>query len=219
MFDGLVERYDVVNTVLSLGLDHWWRRLAVRAVTPSVADRVLDLGCGTGDLSVEVARTTAAVGLDLSFPMLLRAKAKGSRGQARPPRFVQGSAARLPFSDGSFDAAVSGFVLRNLRDLPAAFAELGRVIRPGGRLALVDITAPIPPLRRRLFGVYLGIVAPLIGRLIGREDAYRYLAGSPAQLPPIHEVCASLRLAGFPNARARPLTGGVVTLFVATRSS
>lgn len=218
MFDGLVERYDLLNGVLSLGLDRWWRRRTIRAVALEPGGLVLDLGCGTGDLSRLASRRSAVVGLDLSRPMLERALAKAAGSGSLSVRFVQGSAFRLPFREATFDAAVSGFVLRNLDDPPSVFEELARVVRAGGRVALVDITGPRHPALRRAFRAYLGAIAPTAGRLVGREREYRYLVGSLAHLPPPMQMCRMLVRAGFEEARWKPLTGGVVTLFTATRS-
>jgi demethylmenaquinone methyltransferase/2-methoxy-6-polyprenyl-1,4-benzoquinol methylase len=142
----------------------------------------------------------------------------GQRTYGGRVRFVQGSAFRLPFRPGSFDAALSGFVLRNLADLPGAFEELARVLRSGGRVALVDITEPRRPLFRRLFDAYFRTAAPALGALAGRAGAYRYLVGSLGQIPPPEDVIAMLATAGFARAAARPLTGGMVTLFTATRA-
>jgi demethylmenaquinone methyltransferase/2-methoxy-6-polyprenyl-1,4-benzoquinol methylase len=215
MFDNIVRRYDVVNSVLSMGLDRWWRRAVVAAVGPNPRQRVLDLGCGTGDLGIALARAGARVtGIDLSRGMLLEAQRKAGSRLA----LVRGSAFRLPFRDGAFGAAASGFVLRNLSDLGGAFTELARVVEPGGRIGLVDITEPPSRLLRRLFDAYFETVAPAIGSLVGKREAYRYLVRSLGQLPPPGEVRAMLERVGFEAAVARPLTGGMVTLFAARRA-
>jgi demethylmenaquinone methyltransferase/2-methoxy-6-polyprenyl-1,4-benzoquinol methylase len=216
LFDGLVGRYDVVNDVLSLGMDRAWRRTARRALHPRPGDRVLDLGCGTGDLGRPLAARARVVGVDLSRPMLLRARAKAGAGAGLA--LIEGSAFALPFRAGAFDGAVSGFVLRNLRDLGAAFDELARVVRPGGDVALVDITGPTRHVLRRGFDVAFGTMAPLVGRAVGREREYRYLVRSLAHLPPASELCAMLGRAGFADVGARPLTGGIVTLFTGRRT-
>lgn len=216
MFDGIVDRYGLVNSVLSLGLDRGWRRETVRAAAPRPGTAILDLGCGTGELTAALARRGAfAVGVDASAGMIAAAGTRAAPGTA----FVRGSAFRLPFAAGSFDAATSAFVLRNLGDLPGAFAELARVLRPGGRLALVDITEPPSAALRRIFDAYFGVAAPALGTLVGHRDAYRYLARSVAHLAPATDLCADLRRAGFAQARARPLSGGMVTLFTGRRSA
>jgi demethylmenaquinone methyltransferase / 2-methoxy-6-polyprenyl-1,4-benzoquinol methylase len=215
MFDDIVARYDLLNGILSLGLDRRWRRATVEALRIGPGERVLDLGCGTGDLSRLLAGAGGrVVGIDISHGMLRGAKAK-LRGDTQ---LALGSAFALPMRDRTFAAAGSAFVLRNLFDLETAFRELARVLEPGGRLALVDITEPKSRLLRHLFDAYFGTVAPALGALVGKRDAYRYLVRSVAQLPPPAEVCAILERAGFDDARATPLTGGMVTLFTAMRA-
>ena len=215
MFDDIVGGYDLLNGLLSFGLDRRWRRAAVDAIQPNARDVVLDVGTGTGDLAKLVdQRGARAVGVDLSHQMLVAASAKvGSQ-----VTLVGGSVFALPFADRAFTAAVSGFVLRNLDDLPAAFAELARVLTPGGRIGLVDITEPRRPLLRYGFDAYFRVAAPLAGRLVRRTDAYRYLSRSLAQLPPPDEVRRLLEAVGFESVTARPLAGGMVTLFTAVRT-
>jgi demethylmenaquinone methyltransferase/2-methoxy-6-polyprenyl-1,4-benzoquinol methylase len=214
MFDGLAGRYDTLNLILSLGLDRAWRRATARAAAARPGDVVLDLGCGTGDLSAALTRRgVRVVGLDASEGMLAAARARDMRGVD----LVRGSAFRLPFRDGAFGAVASAFVLRNLDDRPAAFAELARVTRPGGSLALVDITEPPLRVLRAGFDAYFRVAAPALGVLGGHADEYRYLVRSVAHLPPVTDLCTELRRAGFERVRGRPLTGGVVTLFTGNR--
>jgi demethylmenaquinone methyltransferase/2-methoxy-6-polyprenyl-1,4-benzoquinol methylase len=212
MFDRVAPRYDLLNDLISLGLDRYWRRATAASVRPRPRGWVLDLGCGTGRLGARLAGQARVVGLDLSRPMLARA-----RHLSLAVRPVEATAMRLPFRDEAFDAVVSAFVLRNLSDLRGAFAEVARVLAPGGQVALCDITGPTHPLLRRAFHLYFGSVAPAAGALVGRGDAYRYLVRSLAHLPPPPEVCALLAQAGLRDCRARPLTGGIVTLFTARR--
>ncbi len=213
LFDDIVGRYDRVNTILSFGLDRAWRRAAARALRSPPGALVLDLGCGTGALGLELAATHRVVGVDVSHGMLRAAATKAGRRM----QLVRGAALRLPFPSGAFQGAVSAFLLRNLDDLPGAFDELARVVAPAGSVALLDITGPRNPMLRRAFDAYFGAAAPALGALIGRPEAYRYLVRSLAQLPDPEMVCAMLWDAGFSEARARGLTGGVVTLFTATR--
>jgi demethylmenaquinone methyltransferase / 2-methoxy-6-polyprenyl-1,4-benzoquinol methylase len=215
MFDDIVDRYDLVNALLSLGLDRVWRRATARAIRPVHGGRVMDLGCGTGKLGALLAGQARVIGVDLSHPMLLRARSANGNRLA----LVQGSAFALPFRDGVFSGLVSGFVLRNLDDLLAAFGEMARVLRPGARLALVDITEPRHPALRRLFDAYFGTVAPALGAAVGKRSAYRYLVRSLAQLPPPDGVVSLLEQAGFERGQARGLTGGMVTLFSANRAA
>ena len=213
MFDDVAPRYDLINDVLSLGLDRWWRRVAARTVADAAAPgaRVLDLGCGTGRLGALLAGRARVVGVDVSRAMLSHARA------AAPPfaGLVQASAFRLPFADASFGAVASGFVLRNLEDLGGAFREMARVTAPGGAVVALDITGPSDRRLRRLFDAYFGIVAPALGGLIERREAYRYLVRSLAQLPSPPELCTLLEGAGLTAAHARPLTWGTATLFTA----
>jgi demethylmenaquinone methyltransferase/2-methoxy-6-polyprenyl-1,4-benzoquinol methylase len=214
MFDDIVQHYDLVNRLLSFGLDRRWRVAAAEVANVRPGDTVLDLGTGTGDLGLLLRQRGAdVVGIDLSHRMLIAASAKARSLLT----VVEGTAYRLPFPDSTFQAVVSGFVLRNLDDLPAAFAEIARVLTPGGRVALVDITEPRNPILRRTFDEYFRVAAPALGRLVGKADAYRYLVRSLAQLPTPDEVRRLLEGAGLARASTRSLTGGIVTLFTAER--
>jgi demethylmenaquinone methyltransferase/2-methoxy-6-polyprenyl-1,4-benzoquinol methylase len=212
MFDGLALRYDLLNDVLSLGLDRRWRRTAAASLRVAGARPILDLGCGTGKLGMLFAAHHRVIGLDVSRAMLDRARRDRCRFS-----LVQGSAFRLPFRDGSVGGAASAFVLRNLHDLVAAFGELARVVAPGGGLSLLDITEPPGRVVRTLFDAYFRRAAPALGALAGRRGEYSYLVRSLAHLPPAEEICAMLGRAGFRDCAARPLAGGMVTLFTAER--
>ncbi|MBV8083626.1 MAG: ubiquinone/menaquinone biosynthesis methyltransferase [Chloroflexi bacterium] len=228
MFDGIVDRYDLLNHLMSLGLDRRWRARAVAALGPlPPGARVLDLGCGSGDLCLALARQgIAPVGLDVSQSMLdLAARrlssspAEAVEGRVRVPAIslVRASAFQLPFPDGAFAGAISGFVLRNLRDLDGAFRELSRVLAPGARVALLDATEPPNPVIRRLFDTYFGVAAPALGALFGHRQAYAYLVRSLAHLPARPEMCRMLQSAGLTQAHAEPLDFGAVTLFTARK--
>jgi len=214
MFDDIVRHYDLLNDLLSMGFDRRWRRRTAAALGPPDG-AVLDLGCGTARLAEQLATRCTVVGVDVSHAMLVAARAR-VQGDLH---LVQGSAFRLPFAEGTFGGAVSGFVLRNLDDLPAAFAELSRVMRPGARAALVDITPPRSSAFRRVFEAYFRAAAPALGALAGKRDAYRYLVGSLAHLPPAADVCSMLEAAGFDSARSRVLAPGMVTLWTARRAT
>jgi demethylmenaquinone methyltransferase/2-methoxy-6-polyprenyl-1,4-benzoquinol methylase len=213
MFDGLVERYDLLNDVLSLGMDRWWRRSAAAALAANPGSRVLDLGCGTGRLGKLLAPRHRVTGVDVSSGMLSKARRRASGRLS----LVQGSAFRLPFREGSFGGAVSAFVLRNLDDLPKAFAELARVVVEDGQVVLLDLTEPSDPWVRRAFDAYFHTVAPAVGALAGKREEYRYLVNSLSLLPSPKEMCHMLTGAGFVRCSARRLTGGVVTLLSAGR--
>jgi demethylmenaquinone methyltransferase/2-methoxy-6-polyprenyl-1,4-benzoquinol methylase len=214
MFDGLAHRYDVLNDILSLSLDRRWRGRAAHALRALPGRPVLDLGCGTGKLGDLLAARYRVTGLDVSGAMLARARASG-----KGLDLVQGSAFRLPFRDGSFGGLASAFVLRNLNDLEAAFSEMGRVVAPGGGLSLLDITEPSRPIVRMLFDAFFRTAAPAVGSLIGKRAEYTYLVQSLSHLPGAEEMCAMLGGTGFRDCLARALTGGMVTLFTATKEA
>jgi demethylmenaquinone methyltransferase/2-methoxy-6-polyprenyl-1,4-benzoquinol methylase len=211
MFDDIADSYDLLNDVLSFGLHRSWRRRAAAAVAVGRGRWILDLGCGTGGLGLLLDPRARVVGIDLSHAMLLRAR----RRSGRRLKLIGASALRLPFRDQTFGAVASAFVLRNLRDLRRAFEEVSRVLAPGGTIAFMDITEPRSPAFRWLFDRYLRTVAPMVGSLAGKGDAYRYLARSLGQLPPAPVVRSLLEEMGFIDCEARRLSGGAVTLFTA----
>ncbi len=210
MFDAIAPRYDLVNRIMTFRLDVRWRRRAIRTLGLPAGDRVLDLASGTGDLCIELRRAgLRPISVDLSLGML-RADRSGA------PR-VQADILRLPTPDAAVDGVTCGFALRNLVDLPAFFAELGRVVRPGGRIALLDVGIPHNRLVRTGHGIYFGRVVPRIGALLSDGAAYRYLPKSVAYLPPPAEMVASLRALGFGDARHDHLSGGITQMLTGTR--
>ncbi|MBK9181257.1 MAG: ubiquinone/menaquinone biosynthesis methyltransferase [Acidimicrobiales bacterium] len=211
MFDAIAPRYDLVNRVMTFGMDVGWRRRSVAALGLAPGSRVVDLASGTGDFCVELARSgLRPVSVDLSAGML-------GADRSGAPR-VQADILRLPLPDGSVDGATCGFALRNLVALGPFFAELHRVVRPGGRIALLDVSRPRQPLVRWGHGVYFGKVVPRIGGWLSDPAAYRYLPRSVAYLPAPAELVRLLGAAGFADAERRPLSGGIVQLLVGTRS-
>lgn len=210
MFDTIAPRYDVVNRIMTFGLDRHWRRAAVASLGLPAGGRVIDVACGTGDLCRDLAGAGhEAIGVDLSMGMLVQARTDAP--------LVNTDALRLPFPPASFDGAVSGFALRNFVALEPLFAELGRVVRPGGRIALLDVEIPSNPVLRAGHAAYFGHVVPRIGALLSDRDAYRYLPKSVAYLPPGDEMLSMAQAAGFEGARRRMLTGGITQLITATR--
>jgi demethylmenaquinone methyltransferase/2-methoxy-6-polyprenyl-1,4-benzoquinol methylase len=206
MFDRIAPVYDAMNRVMTVGLDLRWRRLAAAAVVRP-GDSVLDAACGTGDFAVADLRAGAGrvVGLDFSERMLERARRK-----APEVAWVHGDMLALPFADGSFDAATVGFGVRNT-DLGRALTELRRVLRPGGRLAVLEITRPRGPLRI-FYAFWFDRVVPLLGRLLPGGEAYSYLPASVKRFPGAEELAELMRGAGFADVGFRRLGGSIVAL-------
>jgi demethylmenaquinone methyltransferase/2-methoxy-6-polyprenyl-1,4-benzoquinol methylase len=216
MFDSIAPRYEMVNTVMTFGLDRSWRRRCIDALDLWPGSVVLDVACGTGDLCRDLLhRAQLPVGIDIS-PGMLRA---GTVAHGRLAPVVLADGLCSPFADGAFDGAVSGFALRNVVDLGALFAELARVVRPGGRISLLDMAEPeLWPLRlgHRL---WVNHGAPMVGSVLSDAAAYRYLPRSLAYLPPAGVTVGLLEEAGFGAVQHDLLSGGVTQLFVATRKA
>jgi demethylmenaquinone methyltransferase/2-methoxy-6-polyprenyl-1,4-benzoquinol methylase len=212
MFDAIAPRYDMVNRIMTFRLDVRWRKKAVKRLALPAGSTVIDLAAGTGDLCIDLSKAgIRPISFDLSYGMLA-ADRSGS------PR-VQADILRLPLPDGSVDGATCGFALRNLLELPAFFAELARVVRPGGRIALLDVGVPHNPVIRWGNNIYFGKVVPKIGAMLSDGAAYRYLPKSVAYLPSREEMVAMLRQAGFTDATHQQLSGGLTQLMVGTRRS
>ena len=211
MFDRIAPVYDLMNRVMTAGLDQRWRRLTVRSVV-SPGDRVLDACCGTGDLAI-AARATGAgqvTGLDFSPRMLERARRKEPEIE-----WVQGDMLELPFEDGSFDAVTVGFGVRNVADLERGLAELRRVLRPGGRLGVLEITRPRGPLRL-FYRLWFDVLIPLAGKILPGGKAYTYLPASVRRFPGPNELAELMRAQGFDDVAYRRLGGGIVALHTGT---
>jgi demethylmenaquinone methyltransferase/2-methoxy-6-polyprenyl-1,4-benzoquinol methylase len=211
MFDRIAARYDRLNRVLTFGLDVGWRRTAVRDLGLPRGSRVLDLACGTGDFCRELARVGAApIGVDFSAGMLDVARV--------PSPLVRADVLVLPAPDGVADGITCGFALRNLVALEPFFAECARVLRRGGRVALLDVGEPRSRLLRLGHDLYFRRVVPFVGGLLSDRAAYSYLPASTAYLPPPAELVAMVRAAGFAGVQHRSLGLGAAQLVTGTRS-
>ena len=220
MFDRIAARYDAMNRVLSLGLDRGWRRRTVRALALGASPRVLDLGTGTGDLAFDIARLhpdATVIGLDPSSQMLAIADAKRTRlGLADRVTLVTGDAQQLAFRDGEMDAVTIAFCIRNVPDRPKALREMARVVRPGGRVAILELGEPRRGVLARAARFHTRHVVPRLGALLSGAREYRYLQRSIAAFPPSEEFAAIMERAGLRMIEVVPLTFGVCTLYVAT---
>jgi demethylmenaquinone methyltransferase/2-methoxy-6-polyprenyl-1,4-benzoquinol methylase len=217
MFDRIAPTYDLLNHLLSANVDRAWRKKTVRALALTGTERCLDACTGTGDLAQALVEGGAGevVGSDFAPEMVERARAKvGDRA-----RFVVADTTRLPFGDADFDVATVGFGVRNLEDLDAGLRELARVLRPGGRLAVLEFSRPRNPLVRGIYDLYFLLVLPLVGNLVsgGAENAYAYLPRSVLAFPGPEALSDRLRGAGFGSVRATPLTFGIAHLHLATK--
>jgi demethylmenaquinone methyltransferase/2-methoxy-6-polyprenyl-1,4-benzoquinol methylase len=223
MFDAIAPRYDLLNHVLSAGLDRRWRVRAVEALALPDGARVLDLCTGTADLAiatVQGSRGTSVVGVDFAGAMLalglskVRTASLGGR-----IRLVRGDAAAIPVGTASCDAATIAFGIRNVADPERALTEIARVLRPGGRLAILEFGQPRVPGLRTLYSWYFRYMLPVVGRMVSKhQSAYSYLPASVGTFPPPAEFSRTLAATGFSQVSAVPLTFGVVYLFVAQKS-
>ena len=208
MFDRIAPVYDTINDVITGGLHRRWRRLTARAVVAD-GDRVLDACCGTGELALAArAEGGRVTGLDFSPEMLVCARRKSSDVE-----WVQGDLLELPFDDESFDAATVGFGVRNVDDVGRALRELRRVLRPGGRLAILELVRPAG-LSARFYGVWFDRLVPLLGKVLPGGAAYTYLPASVRRFPGAAELEAQVEEAGFAPVAHRLLAGGIVVLLV-----
>jgi demethylmenaquinone methyltransferase/2-methoxy-6-polyprenyl-1,4-benzoquinol methylase len=213
MFDRIAHRYDLMNRLMTFGIDRVWRRAAIAALKISPRDRLIDLACGTGDLALEGARAGARViGFDLSAGMLREAQ-KRAIGCV----LVRGDALSLPIATACCDAVVSGFALRNFADVAVALAEAARILKPDGALALLEIDTPPSRLVRFGHRLYFQQVVPVLGRLLSDGDAYSYLPASVAYLPSEPALRGMLEAAGFRSIEKRRLSCGVAQLVTARR--
>jgi ubiquinone/menaquinone biosynthesis methyltransferase len=219
MFDRIAGRYDLMNSVMSAGLHHRWRARAVDLAHVGPGGRALDVCCGTGDLALALRQAIGeggeVVGLDFSEAMLDEARAK-SAARAAEVEWIQGNALELPFEDASFDAATVGFGIRNVVDLPRALAEMRRVVRPGGRVVVLEITTPERPPLSWFYALWFDRIVPLLGTLTGEHDAYSYLPESVKRFPPAAGLAKRMYDGGLRDVRYLILAGGIVAIHAGT---
>jgi demethylmenaquinone methyltransferase/2-methoxy-6-polyprenyl-1,4-benzoquinol methylase len=210
MFDAIAPRYDLVNRVMTFRLDVRWRKRTVRSLALPAGSLVLDLAAGTGDLCRDLlAAGHRPVGVDFSYGMLAAARTDAP--------LVQADALQLPVPSARVDGATCGFALRNFVDLEVFLRELARVVRPGGRIGLLEVSEPANPVLRAGHGIYFGKVVPRIGALLSDGSAYRYLPRSVEYLPPPAQLLELVRAAGFSDATRTALSGGISQLLIGTR--
>jgi demethylmenaquinone methyltransferase / 2-methoxy-6-polyprenyl-1,4-benzoquinol methylase len=224
MFDSIAPRYDLLNRVLSAGLDQKWRRRAVAELRLDRSSRVLDLCTGTADLALATVAQhgdASVIAVDFSHAMLRLGLDKvRSSGHGSQIRIVRGDATRIPLADGAYDAATIGFGIRNVAQPHLALSELARVLKPGGRLAILEFGQPRIPGIRTLYSWYFRYLLPAIGKLVSHhQSAYSYLPASVGTFPPPAEFARTLESHGFTKVRSVPLTFGIVYLYVGSRGS
>ena len=208
MFDRIAPRYDLLNRLVSVGLDQGWRRRALDLIRVGPGDRLVDLACGTGDLSEQAsARGAEVVGMDFALQML-----RGARSRGIAASLVQADAAALPLADAGIDVVTCGFALRNFVSLPEVFGEISRILKPGGRIAFIEVDRPSSAFVRFGHSLYFDRFVPFLGSLLSDRDAYRYLPESTAYLPPPEELLAMLAKQGFTRVEKRRLLLGAAQI-------
>jgi demethylmenaquinone methyltransferase/2-methoxy-6-polyprenyl-1,4-benzoquinol methylase len=221
MFDRIAGVYDLMNTTMTAGMHHRWRERAVDRAGLGRGDQALDVCCGTGDLALEVARRIGpggtVVGCDFSEPMLDLARRKAAAGPTPQARFEWADALELPYPDRCFDAVTVGFGVRNLADLGRGVDELFRVLKPGGRLVILEITRPTRPPLSVFYSVWFDRVIPMIGALAGDRDAYAYLPESVRRFPSPAGLAELIAATGFEGIRYLVLAGGIIAIHSAAR--
>jgi demethylmenaquinone methyltransferase/2-methoxy-6-polyprenyl-1,4-benzoquinol methylase len=222
MFSGIAPRYDFLNRLLSLGADRRWRREAVAEMLPARGGRHFDLATGTADMALEILRqkglAAAVAGADISLAMMRIGREKcRNAGAGDRVSFVQSPGEALPYRDGAFDSACVAFGIRNVVDRERGLREMCRVVRPGGRVVVLEFGTPRGALFGALYRIYFTRLLPRIGGLFSRREAYSYLPESVLSFPGPGAFAAMMRAAGCASVTFRPLTFGIVTLYVGTR--
>jgi demethylmenaquinone methyltransferase / 2-methoxy-6-polyprenyl-1,4-benzoquinol methylase len=217
MFDRIAGFYDVMNTVMTAGLHHRWRARAADLAALGAGDSALDVACGTGDLAIELSQRVGAdgevIGSDFAQEMLERARAKAPALQ-----WDLGNALDLPYASNRFDAATVGFGARNFSDLDRGLAEMARVVKPGGRVVVLEITTPRKPPLSTFYSLWFDRIVPLIGRLTGEDEAYTYLPSSVKRFPGPEGLAAAMERAGLHEIRWILTAGGIIALHVGTKA-
>jgi demethylmenaquinone methyltransferase/2-methoxy-6-polyprenyl-1,4-benzoquinol methylase len=220
MFDRIAGRYDLLNSVMTAGLHHRWRQRAADQTELGPGDSALDICCGTGDLALELARRVApdghVIGCDFSEPMLDLAREKAAERSAAGVRFEWADALQLPYDEGRFDAVTVGFGVRNLSDLDLGLGEMRRVLRPGGRLAILEITQPTRPPLSTFYSLWFDRLVPILGALAGDQEAYSYLPESVRSFPSPHGLAEKMNAAGLERIRWTVLAGGIIAIHSGT---
>jgi demethylmenaquinone methyltransferase/2-methoxy-6-polyprenyl-1,4-benzoquinol methylase len=226
MFNSIAPRYDLLNHLLSLNIDRWWRRQTTRLVPPVGTDPILDVCTGTGDLALAYDRaakaTVSVVGADFCHEMLTRATAKAARaGAANRVRFVEADAQKLPFPSETFQIVCVAFGLRNVTDTERGLAEMVRVARPGGRVAILEFSRPRDWFFGGMYRFYFRHILPRVGQAMAKndDDAYHYLPESVLQFPDGEALAERLRAHGLTEVRYIPFTFGIATLYVGTKAA
>ena len=216
MFDRVAGRYDALNSVMTAGLHHRWRERAAARAELGPGDSALDVCCGTGDLALELAGRVApgghAVGCDFSEPMLDLAREKARARAAEGVRFEWADALSLPYDAGRFDAVTVGFGVRNLADLEQGLGEMARVLRPGGRLVILEITQPTRPPLSTFYSLWFDRIVPLLGNFSGDSEAYSYLPESVRSFPAPQRLAELMDAAGFERIHWTVLAGGIIAI-------
>jgi len=222
MFNSIAGKYDLLNHLLSLGIDKGWRRKLVRMLKQEGSKCVLDIACGTGDLTIALYKAGFKVtGVDLAVRMLeiAREKSKIIMIEGHPlPEYLEGTAENLPFSDSTFDAVTISFGIRNFQDRAESLKEINRVLGNNGKLAILEFATPRNFIWRAVFNAYFTFILPIIGRMISKDSgAYNYLPASVKEFPQYEVFCNEIKSAGFTNVSFKPLTGGVAVLYFAEK--
>jgi demethylmenaquinone methyltransferase / 2-methoxy-6-polyprenyl-1,4-benzoquinol methylase len=221
MFDRVAGRYDLLNSVMTAGLHHRWRERAAERTELGAGDSALDVCCGTGDLALALAERVSpgghVVGCDFSEPMLDLAREKTAALGVGGVRFEWADALRLPYDAGRFDAVTVGFGVRNLADLDCGLAEMGRVLKPGGRLVILEITQPTRPPLSIFYSLWFDRIVPLLGTFSGDPEAYSYLPESVRSFPSPEGLAAKMDRVGFERIRYTVLAGGIIAIHSGVR--